>query len=153
MTPPSPPASMRSSTVSTVSAQWNRIRPGKLHHEIPGRGEVNYRAQDKTAFGGAEGWSALNARLDDLVGLGGRDKINNMLSRFADQLDNILQRPRIEWSTAGIHRMIGLAGILGFAHVERTWRPIEDGAPTGGQLDAARAAAEAAIAFVTAYTS
>ncbi len=96
--------------------------------------------------------SYLNQRLEGLILLGGREKICGMLRRFSDQLNSFLALdPTERWKVADVHRMVGLAAMLGFSQVETTWRRLETAKPKDSDHVLARQAAEAAITFIQGW--
>jgi len=95
----------------------------------------------------------LGRRLDELIALGGEEKIAAMLRRFSDQLGSFLALdPTQNWPVASVHRMVGLAAILGFSQVEATWRKLETAEAQATDRFLARQAAEAAISFVKGWS-
>lgn len=90
---------------------------------------------------------ARDARLADIASLGGEVALDGLLRRFAAQLAAQIEQP--QWSADDAHRIVGLAGLLGFTQVEAAWRRIEGGeAPILPNQAAARDAALAAMAFI-----
>ena len=105
------------------------------------------------SLGSAESVANLKSRLEDLAALGGRAKVTSMLKRLCDQLQGFLQTPvDQDWPPAEVHRMVGLAAMLGFSQVEASWRRVEAQTPQGDSRPAARAAASAAICFVKEWS-
>lgn len=92
------------------------------------------------------------ARLADIASLGGEAALDGLLQRFASHLTALLAQTG--WPGSEIHRVVGLAGMLGFAEVEAAWRAIEDSPPGPPEAQsAARETAEAAIAYVARRAS
>lgn len=89
----------------------------------------------------------LNARLADIASLGGEAALTGILGRFSDHLAAVLDSA--EWPEAEAHRVVGLAGMLGFSEVEQAWRRIENEASSTAEArDEARHTAQAAMAFI-----
>jgi hypothetical protein len=100
------------------------------------------------ALGGVEAVAHLKTRLEDLVRLGGREAVEGMLARFSEQLQALpVARGAAKDDGDEVHRLIGLAAILGFSEVERALRRIEFGDAADEDRRAARLAAVAAVDF------
>ena len=68
----------------------------------------------------------LRARWQDLASVGGETGRDNLLDRFTSQLV-ILSDPQAEQNLpVHAHRLAGVAGMLGFAALERACRELED---------------------------
>ncbi len=92
----------------------------------------------------------LVARLKDMSDLSGPAALDGVLERFAQTLQDMIgpDGALAPCDSAQAHRVVGLAGLLGFRQLERVFRRIEDDPePLGPRQRAARLIGEA-LAFL-----